>query len=72
MIEFDDNFYDTVIENMKSRAFLGILSGFGLPDETLKLLSCLIRAGCPVDAIMKGLMDYSEYLKSHEGGTDHD
>lgn len=72
MIEIDDKYYGEVIKNMEEKVFMTVLRGFGMPDDTLYLFQCLIKAGCPVDAVMRGLFEYSEYLneKYPEGEND--
>lgn len=67
MIEFDEGFYNVVFANMKARAFSSLLCGLGMPEDDAKLFECMIRAGCPEDALLKGVKEYAEYLESKEG-----
>lgn len=60
MFFFDDNSMELIIEKCKKNMFMKFLIDMGLDEKSAQFLNCLADAGCPIDSIIKGIMDFSK------------
>ena len=58
MFFFDDDSMNAIIDKVKKNMFINFLIDCGLDDKSAQFLNCLVDAGCPIDSIVKGIMDF--------------
>lgn len=69
MFFFDDDSMERLIDTCKKNMLINFLMDLGLDEKSAQFVNCLADAGCPIDSIMKGIIDFA---KKGQDGNQHE
>lgn len=67
-----EGFMDKVQREFEAKVVEASLKQQKVPQEVVDLMVCIIRAGCPADALLNGLLSYAKMKKQEEHGELHE